>query len=404
MKQICQTFFMIGICFALSSPVASADDIDQTFRETANRTPLQSAQMVSNGRYLSTIGVCEACHTPPKVVDAAHRCEPDVQAAESQLKADPNWFAYLDNDKKMAGGVPFILRFGPNSSGYVSTSNLTPDEETGIGLWSERQIVDALRLGRRPDATALFLFPPHTFFKNLSDYDAYSIALYLKSLPPVRNTILPRQLPFPTVPNDEISPPLTSPEGTSIERAEYLTEAIVGCKECHSYTDADGRLHAYVGGDPIDPFNGTFRFGPDLPLRQDEKGIAAFPYPGFAVMYAGNLTKFGLAGPAADVPVDEIVKAIREGIGTEKGSDGRRTHLAHNMMWQFYRHMTDADAESLAFYLKSLRFMEHEVDNRLVYFGSDSTRLFERVFGDEPSENDIEIFNLDGTSDPCSDS
>lgn len=390
--------------FLVTLMILPANATDPDFRIAQQRTALEQATMLAHGRYLTTIGVCEACHTPPRVVAVDQRCNIDVKHAEAQLKADPNWFAYLDDSKKFAGGVPFILRFGPASSGFVATSNLTPDDETGLGLWSESQIVDALRLGRRPDASALFVFAPHTFFKNLADYDAFSIAAYLKSLPAVRNKIEPRQLPFAVTPGPSISPPKYAPTGVSLDRAEYLMEALVGCKECHSYTDAHGGFHAFVGGDPADPYNGVFRLGPDLPLRQDEKGLAGFPYPGYAVLYGGNLTKFGLNGPNAAVPIDGVAKAIRTGVSPATDADGRPNLLSHVMMWQFYRHLSDADTDALAEYVKSLRYEQHEVASHLTYFGTDARAAFKAAFGSDPSQNDALIFNLDGKANPCTSS
>src|SRR5947208_17158461 len=127
---------------------------------------------------------------------------------------DPNWFAYLDGNRQLAGGVPFILRFGPSLSGLVVTPNITPDPDTGIGKYSEGDIVTALRAGTKKDGTPLFLFAPHTFYRFLSDDDALSLAVYLKCLPPVRIAVSPRSLTFsaqPLMPDHQLTPPLRRP-------------------------------------------------------------------------------------------------------------------------------------------------------------------------------------------------
>ena len=61
--------------------------------------------------------------------------------------------------------------------------------ETGIGSWTEDQIVDAIRNARRPDGT--FMGPPMSFgwYKRMSDTDVRAIAKYVKSVPAVRNEV-----------------------------------------------------------------------------------------------------------------------------------------------------------------------------------------------------------------------
>lgn len=357
------------------------------------RSEVATARLIDRGRYLATIGVCEACHTPP-AVPASRSQSPDPSEAEreNRFRTDPDWFRYLDPERKMAGGVPFILRFSSSSSGIVYTRNLTPDPDTGLGKWSEEDIIRALRTGKRKDGTTLFLFTPHTFYKYLAEEDALALAVYLKSLKPVHNQVLERSLPFPAQPMEVTSTLVTAPQGRSQERAAYLMRSLVGCRECHSYHRPDGSLAEFQGGDPKDPFMGSFRLGPDLPLRQDEKGLAAFPYPGFAILYGENLTRFGLGGDLSHVGADAIVRAIRNGIAPDEDMYGRPEPLAHVMMWQFYSSMTDDDVYSIAEYIKSLRYEEHTVEPRLIYFGSDWEAAFEKSFGEKPSANDRVIF------------
>jgi mono/diheme cytochrome c family protein len=67
--------------------------------------------------------------------------------------------------------------------------NLTPDNETGLGTWSETDIVTAIRTGVRPDGRELAPIMPWRAFANLTTPDAKAIAAYLKSLPPVSNKV-----------------------------------------------------------------------------------------------------------------------------------------------------------------------------------------------------------------------
>jgi cytochrome c553 len=312
-------------------------------------------------------------------------------ANEIRFKTDPNWFEYLDNTREMAGGVPFILRFGPDSSGIVYTKNLTPDMETGLGTWTEADIVKVLRTGQRKDGTSLFLFPPHSYYSNLSERDAQDIAKYLASLAPVRHEILPRSVPFEPTPVTPVQL-VDAPSGRTTERATYLMRALVGCKECHSHHRQDGSLAEFHGGSKGDPFLGSFRLGPDLPLRQQEKGFAVFPYPGYAVLYSQNLTRFGLGGDLSHVSSVDIVAAIRDGVRTSEDRYGRQTPLNQIMMWPFYASMSDDDAYSIAEYLKTLRYEANPDAATMDYYGTDWARAFEAVFGEPPSQNDRVIF------------
>jgi mono/diheme cytochrome c family protein len=372
--------------------------------EEANRARHQS--LVERGRYLARIGVCEACHTPPRVPDEPPATEDQV-AAERTYRVDPDWTRYFDRDRVMAGGVPFIIRLDRDTNGIVYSRNITPDRETGIGAWTDEEIIDVLRSGRRPDGTSLFLFAPHSFFKNMSYEDAAALTAYLRTLPPVRYEVAERDLPFEPQPAADVTTLRQSPQGRTPERAEYLLEAVVGCAECHSHHNEQGDVEHFVGGDPSDPFIGVFRLGPDLPLRQTERGLAAFPYPGYAVIYGGNLTRYGEGGDLADVSADELVDAIREGVSTQPDDYGRPRPLGHVMLWQFYADMRDEDAYAIADFIRRLQFVRHDVPTGPILFGLDWEAAFAQVYGEPPSPADRVAFGKTAddptTDDPLTD-
>jgi mono/diheme cytochrome c family protein len=114
-----------------------------------------------HGAYLATIMGCHDCHTPGALYG-----QPDFQRA-------------------LAGSE--LGWTGPWGTSYAR--NLTPDQETGIGIWSEDDIVRALRTGKRPDGSDLRPPMPWPDFAHLNPRDARSLAMYLKSLVPVNHKV-----------------------------------------------------------------------------------------------------------------------------------------------------------------------------------------------------------------------
>src|SRR5438874_1636024 len=87
--------------------------------------------------------------------------------------------------RELSGG----FEFEDPGLGQIVGTNITPDAETGIGHWSEAEIVTALRDGKRPDGTLIRPPMPIPVYRQLSDNDAAAIAAYLKSAKPVRNKV-----------------------------------------------------------------------------------------------------------------------------------------------------------------------------------------------------------------------
>ena len=74
--------------------------------------------------------------------------------------------------------------------GISFAANLTPDQNTGLGIWTEDMFVKALRTGRHMGVSREILPPmPWTAFRNMTDEDLKSIYAYLRSLKPVVNHV-----------------------------------------------------------------------------------------------------------------------------------------------------------------------------------------------------------------------
>ena len=70
----------------------------------------------------------------------------------------------------------------------VYSMNLTMDEETGIGSWTEETFIKAVKTGILPDGQPA-LRPPMKPYTYLSDGEVKAIYAYLKTIPKVKNKV-----------------------------------------------------------------------------------------------------------------------------------------------------------------------------------------------------------------------
>lgn len=119
-------------------------------------------KLQERGKYLVELAGCTDCHT----------------AGYFAGKPDPARY--------LAGSD---VGFQVPGVGTVIGRNLTPDKETGLGNWSVEQIITAFTAGVRPDGRVLSPVMPWAHYATLAPADARAIAVFLKTLPAVRNTI-----------------------------------------------------------------------------------------------------------------------------------------------------------------------------------------------------------------------
>jgi mono/diheme cytochrome c family protein len=127
----------------------------------ATSTPgLADETAVARGQYLVAIAGCGDCHTP-------------------------GHFLGKPDEGRLLGGSD--VGFEIPGLGAFFGPNLTPDAKTGLGVWTEADIVAAITTGVRPDGRELAPAMPWRGYAALTPGDASAIAAYLKSLPPVSN-------------------------------------------------------------------------------------------------------------------------------------------------------------------------------------------------------------------------
>jgi mono/diheme cytochrome c family protein len=126
---------------------------------------------VERGKYLVNVAGCNDCHTP-------------------------GYFLGKSDVARFLGGSE--VGFEIPGLGVFHGPNLTPDKETGLGGWTDAQILTALQKGTRPDGRMLAPIMPWHAFANLTPQDAQAIVAFLRSLPPVKNKV-----PGPFGPNEQ---------------------------------------------------------------------------------------------------------------------------------------------------------------------------------------------------------
>lgn len=156
-------FHLTRTAFTLAFTALAAASCSKTPPADESRAPASADTLATahHGAYLATAMGCHDCHTPGALFG-----KPDFQRtlAGSELGWSGPW------------GVSYA-------------SNLTPDPVTGIGAWTEDQIVLALRTGKRPDGTDLRPPMPWPNAATLTNRDVHSLAKYLKSIVPVNHSV-----------------------------------------------------------------------------------------------------------------------------------------------------------------------------------------------------------------------
>jgi mono/diheme cytochrome c family protein len=166
-------------------------------------------ELVARGEYLVKAADCAACHSLP-------------------------------GGEPFAGGLAFKLPFG-----VIYSTNITADRETGIGAWSDDDLVRALHQGIAKDGSYLYPAFPYTSYTGLSRDDIVAIKAYLFSLPAAHAPARPNELSFPfnqrwtmafwnLVFLDQHRFRPDPRENENENRGRYLATALGHCGECHT--------------------------------------------------------------------------------------------------------------------------------------------------------------------------
>lgn len=174
------------------APGAAAAKPAQTTGKAAATAPRPKSATASGpaarGGYLVKAMGCGDCHTPMKMgPNGPEQDETRLLSghpADTTLPPPPA----PSGPWRVSVADPGTAWSGPWGVSY--TQNLTPDPETGLGTWTERQFMDALRTGRHQGRGRPILPPmPWEAIRNFSDADLKAIYAYLRTIPPIKNKV-----------------------------------------------------------------------------------------------------------------------------------------------------------------------------------------------------------------------
>jgi mono/diheme cytochrome c family protein len=260
--------------------------------------PSASTQIISKGEYLARAGDCVACHTVP-------------------------------NGPVFAGGRAMATPFG-----NLYVPNITPDDDTGIGLWTPDEFYRMMHTGISRDGKLLYPAMPFASYTQVTRADSDAIYAYLMSVPPIKQKNREHELRFPFNNRElligwrtlyfkegEFKPdPAQTAEWN---RGAYLVRGLGHCAMCHTAVNALG------GSSESKAFEGGM-----IPNQN---------------WYAPSLTSNREAG-LGEWEIAEIADLLQVGVSHRGTVYGPMAEVVYNSL----QYMTDADTRAMAIYLKGL--------------------------------------------------
>ena len=165
----------------------------------AKTTSNVKSGQIKKGLYLVNLGGCNDCHSGKVFTNlgpmpdttrllAGHMTNGKLPEVNTNMISPDKWGGFFNNDLTAWVG-PWGVSFA---------ANLTPDETTGIGLWTEDVFIKAMRTGKHMGSGRTILPPmPWQNYAQLDDEDLRAIFAYLKSIRPIKNAV-----PQPIAPTD----------------------------------------------------------------------------------------------------------------------------------------------------------------------------------------------------------
>lgn len=205
MNMKSKTLQITVVVLSVMAIIAACSDAGSNGKETkkddiSTIRKKEKDELIAHGKYLVTVSGCNDCHSPKIMTPmgpipdttrlmSGYPSEKGIPTLSEALAKDQSWVKMSHDVTAFAG--PWGMTFG---------ANLTPDEATGIGNWTEEVFVKTIRTGKhlgqeggRP------VMPPMPWYMiaKMTDEDLSSMYQYLMSLPAISNRV-----PAPIPPNE----------------------------------------------------------------------------------------------------------------------------------------------------------------------------------------------------------
>ena len=279
-----------------------------------------TAARLQRGKYIfENLASCEDCHSQRDTARFSGPIEPGTSGRGFV------WPAEL--------GLP----------GKVISPNITPDVETGIGSWTDGEILRAVREGVSKDGRALFPFMPYQQFRSMSDEDAYSLVTYMRRLQPIKSKMSVTQLDFPVNLFSKFAPQpvngaVQAPAKTNrLEYGKYVA-TVGGCVICHTKMNKGRPVDGmeFAGGEEFTVgswFVRSANISPDA-----ETGIGKWSEDKFVTKFKGY----------ANLTFESAPRSVQANFTI--------------MPWMAFSQLEEDDLRAIYTYLKSVKEVRHSVE------------------------------------------
>jgi mono/diheme cytochrome c family protein len=290
-------WLLVALALVLAIAALAAYLSQRGESDVASAGGASTADSIARGAYLTRIANCGACHTD-------------------------------------RGGAPFAGgRAIDTPFGTVYASNLTPDDETGLGRWSRADFWRALHHGRSRDGRLLTPAFPYPNYTMVAREDVDAMYDYLRTLAPVHRPNTPQRLRWPYRTQAALAvwrslyftPAPALPRAPTDERGrgEYLVQALGHCSACHTPRNLFG-----ASTNMMDLSGGL------IPMQN---------------WYAPSLTSPSEAG-LAHWDLRQVERLLATGIADGAAVQGPMAEV----VLESTQHLSPADLRAMALYLQSL--------------------------------------------------
>ena len=228
-------------------------------------------------------------------------------------------------------------KFDEGLPGTIYAGNITP---SGIGDWTNGEVLRAIAAGVTKDNRVLYPVMPYPEYHKLTMEDLYSIISYIRTLKPIVHEAPQSSLDFPTnlivktIPPESYQPITSVNESNSIEYGKYLV-LIAGCKNCHTPMDNGEYIEDlnFAGGTKFSMTGGvteSVNITPDI-----ETGIGRLTKEDFVNRFKQYENKF--------IPV-------------------KPGEFNTPMPWTLFAGMNTRDLEAIYDYLKTIPPVHHKIE------------------------------------------